>query len=206
MLLVAFITLIVLAVSSPKLLASLGNYLVLEQFDGRAAWAVVLAGEFPNRTMEAAQLYREGRIDNILLTRQLESAGLKKLKESGIKAATQQQRSHELLLQLGIPNQQIYRLHDPANSTKAEAILIKQWLQTLQPSTKRPKTLLLVTSKTHTKRANKIFAHILGRQINLAVKPSRYDDFLPSSWWKQRHTITEVILEYEKLLAWLLWH
>ena len=101
--------------------------------------------------------------------------------------------------QLGVPKEAIYDLGDLGGSTFSEAQAILRFLQH-----QGVRTILLVTSKLHTYRAGVIFRHLAGDQLRIIVRPSRYDRFDANSWWQDRTMLRRVIIEYEKLLVFLL--
>ena len=187
------------------ILKGMASYLVVDNLNAeKADYGLVLAGEFPNRVLEAAQLYREGRIAKILLTDNLESEGIDRLRQMGIDVDDQQRRNYKVLLQLEIPSHDIIRIRGECNSTFAEASRVGRFIGYHNTGTKHLPHLVVITSPTHTRRAYKIFRRNLGNHIQVMVKPTRYDQFLATPWWRERHHLKEVILEYQKLFSVLL--
>src|SRR5262249_34886623 len=66
------------------------------------------------------------------------------------------------------------------------------------------KKILLVTSKPHTRRAAAIYRHLADSDVEVIVRPSRYDRFRAQEWWRDRTDVRRVLIEYQKLLVFLL--
>jgi uncharacterized SAM-binding protein YcdF (DUF218 family) len=196
---------------APIILSAAGNYLVLNTFHDGASFsksrdfAIVLSGEFPDRLMESAMLYREGKIDQIVVTRETESSGYQTLTKWGVDFENQQQRSISLLMKLGVPEKKIIALKKIASSTGEEAKSFLQWWnyqQALNPlAPNQSRSLLVITSPSHSRRANYIFTEILGERWKIYSKASRYDPFPNTPWWRERYYWRQVLMEYEKLLT-----
>lgn len=191
-----------------ELLTAVGSYLVLENFPvthNTTTYGVVLAGEFPARTLEAAQLYNEGRLDSIVLTKQVEPAAFQLLTKLGTPMPEEQGRSRQLLIALGVPDTRIIRFSGtPVASTRAEAQSVRDWWQrraTLEAGAKTPARLVIVSSATHTRRAYFVFKEVFGDTAPIFVKPSRFDDYRADQWWQNRSMLKIVALEYEKLFT-----
>ena len=67
------------------------------------------------------------------------------------------------------------------------------------------KSILLVTSKWHSKRAYLTFRSALKNdEIKIVIQPSRYDTFKPDTWWKNRNDTELVFDEYVRLIYYIL--
>jgi hypothetical protein len=62
------------------------------------------------------------------------------------------------------------------------------------------RSILLVTSKAHTRRARLTFRTLAGPDLRIAVCPSRYDPFSAQQWWHERGLVRRAVIEYGKLL------
>ena len=66
-------------------------------------------------------------------------------------------------------------------------------------------SLILITSPTHTRRVWLTFKKVFeGEDIRLHVVPTPYSRFRAEDWWKSRKYTREVILEYQKLIFYVL--
>ena len=82
-------------------------------------------------------------------------------------------------------------------STLEEARGVQEFLKAEK---KPPSRLVLVTNKTHTRRARMIFRRILrDHPIEVLAHPTSYDDFDPVRWWSRPKQALHVLNEYVKL-------
>ena len=63
------------------------------------------------------------------------------------------------------------------------------------------KSLLVVTSKYHTRRAGMIFRSVLRDMVRVHAIGSPYDDYQPSRWRHTRSNAHYLMIEYQKLLV-----
>ncbi len=61
------------------------------------------------------------------------------------------------------------------------------------------KSVLVVTSEYHTRRARHIWKKVLGKQFSLCVYGVRDDDFAADGWWRKRRYAKTWLLETTKL-------
>ena len=86
----------------------------------------------------------------------------------------------------------------PTSSTIAEAAALITYLRAQQIH-----SILLVTSKAHARRSAMIFRHLAGDTLQIAVCPSAYDPFAAETWWHSRAFVRRVVIEYGKMLNYL---
>lgn len=198
-LLAAGLALLLAAVAALPLLRLAGRTLVEDDPPRRADAIVVLTGSYPDRILEAVALYQEGWAPRILLCREPENAGFRRLRERGVRVPRVFELNRMVAEQLGVPPEAITVLERPAGSTYSEAevvlaeMLARGWT-----------SMLLVTSKYHTTRAGLIYRHLAGGRVEIIVRPARDDDFQPDAWWRHRPSTRRVVMEYQKLLTFLL--
>ncbi|MDX2169572.1 MAG: YdcF family protein [Deltaproteobacteria bacterium] len=159
---------------------------------------VVLTGSYPDRILEAAALYREGAAPRLILCREPENAGFRRLAELGVRVPRLYELNRSIAEQLGVPADAISVLDRPAGSTYSEAEVALEYAQA-----RGYRSLLVVTSKYHSARAGRIYRFLAGNQIRILVRPARDDDFQASTWWQDRVSTRRVVIEYQKLLAFL---
>jgi uncharacterized SAM-binding protein YcdF (DUF218 family) len=181
------------------LLTALGSFLIVRDAAQPADAIVVLSGSLPDRILEAVDLYQAHLAPRIILTRGPALPGLAVLRQRGGTV----QEAHEVNLtiaqQLGVPADAIAVIPTRVSSTIAEARVVVAYLRA-----QGLKSILLVTSKTHARRAAMTFRHLAGDSVQIAVCPSPYDPFTPDNWWRERGVIRRVATEYAKLLYFLL--
>jgi uncharacterized SAM-binding protein YcdF (DUF218 family) len=159
---------------------------------------VVLAGSYPDHILEAVALYREaGR--RASFCREAENAGFRKLQSLGVTVPRVFELNRSVAEQLGVPSDAITVLERPAGSTYSEAEVVLDYV--LQ---RGYRSLLLVTSKYHSARAARIYRFLAADRVAIIARPAREDDFQPSGWWRDRPSTRRVVIEYQKLLTFLL--
>lgn len=190
--------------SSPWFLTLLGQPLVIDTFETKAKIAVVLSGEFPDRVREAAALYNEGRVTEIVLNRLHESESFVSLRREGVHIASMAERSYNLLRELGVPEMAITTFQEPVQSTRQEARLLQRYLSRLQFNSQRSQevaSVVIVTSPYHTARARFIFRQIMDDSTELFIRPSRFGSFRATDWWRSRLHIRQLVIEYQKFVV-----
>jgi uncharacterized SAM-binding protein YcdF (DUF218 family) len=190
--------LLALAVGALPVLRAAGRFLVEDDPPQHADAIVVLSGSYPDRILEAVALYREGWAPHIILCRELENAGFRKLRDLGVRVPRVFELNRMVAEQLGVPADAISVLERPAGSTSSEAEVVLAYV--LQRGFR---SILLVTSKYHSARAGRIYRHLARGRVAVIVRPARDDDFEPEGWWRDRASARRVAIEYQKLLAFL---
>ena len=184
-------------------LPHLGTYLVAEGDLAEADAMVILMGSLPARTLEGADVYRDGFVrDVILVETYVESEEL--LADRGVQVPGQAELVRDALTQMGVPESRIEILSGRARSTLDEAQAICAYLAEKEGIN----SLVLVTSSFHSRRTLIIFersCNSLDREIELISRPSGYDTFQAGQWWRDRESAKMVVLEYMKLAYFLAW-
>lgn len=195
-LVVALGALLLLALAMLPLLRAAGHFLIEEEPPRHADAIVVLTGSYPDRILEAVALYKEGWAPRIVLCREPENAGFRRLRELGVSVPRLYELNRAVAEQLGVPAAAISVLERPAGSTYTEAIVL------LEEALARGWTsILLVTSKYHTRRAAMIYRFLAAGRVEIIPRPARDDDFQPDGWWRDRASTRRVVIEFQKLLT-----
>lgn len=190
---------LLLYVGHPFLLRTMGRYLITEDRLQKAEAIAVLAGDGGvARTLEAVRLYQDGYAPRIILTHQLLPKGYEALARLDITVPEERDIQWMVLKAMRIPAAVVLQVSDRADSTESEMIYLTRFLKK-----HRMGTVILVTSRSHSTRASKILARVSSRRITIISRPTRYDTFNPEGWWRSRADAKEVLLEYEKLLNYL---
>jgi uncharacterized SAM-binding protein YcdF (DUF218 family) len=136
---------------------------------------VVLSDDnfYADRATHAAQLFREGVAPVVVASgrRLRPNAGISELME------------HDLV-ERGVPREKIVRLSHDADNTKEEAASVAQLAQE-----KHWKSIVVVTSNYHTRRARYIFGRVLPATTTVKVASARDGRFDPERWWEKRESI-----------------
>ncbi len=175
------------------LLQSLGRALIVEDQPAKAEVMVILGGSPAVRGMAAADYYQEGLAPLIFICRgQLEQASLLgglRTDDTGDWGLTRR-----ILASRGVPDSALVMDSAHADNTLEEAYRVKDFLDA-----KGAKSLILVTSRYHSRRAVMAMRHVLGEDINIISLPSKYDPFDPAHWWSRPADAKRAVLEFQKI-------
>jgi len=181
-------------------LTRVGRYLVLEDTPTKSDLIVCLAGRNPERGLGTAELYRKGLGPRVFVAREEPQDALDWVRQRGVQYPESIDLMVMLLEGLGVPRSAILLDESPVDSTLEEARLVKEVMRRQGYS-----SLILITSPTHTRRVGLTFRKVFeGEDIRLHVVATPYSRFKPEDWWKSRRYTREVILEYQKLLFYVL--
>jgi uncharacterized SAM-binding protein YcdF (DUF218 family) len=191
--------LVTVTVAAPQVLPAVGRFLVEDDPAAHADAIVVLAGSYPDRILEGVQLYRDGLAPRILICPEPDTAGFRRATELGVRIPRPYDINRMVAEQLGVPPTAIEILHHGGDSTFGEAEAV------LAEALRRGYTsIILVTSKYHTRRAAAIYRFLAAGKIQITVRSARDDDFQPESWWRDRLSARRLVIEYEKWLSFVL--
>ena len=154
---------------------------VVDEPAGHADAIVVLGDDnfYADRATRAAQLFRQGVAPEVV------ASGRRLRPDAGISELIE----HDLV-ERGVPKNAIIRFPQDADSTREEAELVSKlavdhhW-----------KSLVIVTSNYHTRRARYIYRKVLPNGIAVRVASAGDGDFDPEQWWTKRKSIKLLALE-----------
>lgn len=182
-----------------------GSWLVVEDPLTRAEVAVVLSGLPTSRALAARDLYRQGLVETIWVIPEpinkiegelVNDEVFDELVRAKLVDPSTAQWAQRILVSMGIPKDHIVILPKPAQGTINEAHWVREAFKD-----RLPKRLVLITSKSASRRARYIFRDVFKHDdVDILSSPTPYDPFDAARWWAQpRHALT-VVTEYEKLL------
>jgi len=161
-------------------------WIVEDQLD-RADALVVLSDDnfYADRATRAAELFRQAKAPLIVASgrRLRPSAGIAELME------------HDLI-ERGVPKDKIVRLVHDADSTRDEAEAL-----VLLARQRKWRSLIIVTSNYHTRRARYIFGAVFPREVKISVAGARDADFDPDQWWTNRKSVKALTREFAAMLV-----
>jgi uncharacterized SAM-binding protein YcdF (DUF218 family) len=187
---------IILSVAAAIRLALAGVSWWLDCADppGRADIIVALGGGLA-RPIYAADLYRQGLAPEVWLSRIRPDEGETRVRGLGIALPRETEINHAILLKKGIPEKAIRFYGQDVNSTSDEAGALAREFGG------RGKTILLVTSRFHARRARLIFRRRLpGARV--IVCPTPYEIF-DRRWWRHKNLCLNAVSELLKLANYL---
>jgi uncharacterized SAM-binding protein YcdF (DUF218 family) len=175
-------------VFSGQLLAAAGNFLIEDDGPRKADAIVVLGGDrYGDRTLKAAELAQEGYAPFVIVSGPPSLIGYESGEE--IQFAEQHGYSASLFREVHLP--------DEAESTRTEEDFLRTYL-----TAHGIKSILLVTSNFHTRRAVKLWRRenpSIAAAVVPSVDPQRY--FTPQTWWKTRPGQKIFLMEWLKTIS-----
>jgi len=180
-LLIAFVTYL----AYPLVLEGMANYLVVQDKLEKADVIIVLGGDNNGeRVSQGIRLYKEGFAKHLLM-----SGGSLAWK------LTCAQWMKRQAVESGVPAAVIL-LQDRSRSTIEDAKfslpIIKNY---------GFKSVILVTSPTHSRRAAKVFRRVFPREgIKVIIYPAQKSEFNPHRWWTRHEDTAYVVWEYVSLV------
>jgi uncharacterized SAM-binding protein YcdF (DUF218 family) len=158
-----------------------GESWVVEDPLSRADAIIVLSDDnfYADRAAHAADLYRHGMAPIVVASgrRLRPNAGIAELME------------HDLI-ERGVPKDRILRVSHNAENTREEAQAMAQ-----QALEHKWRSVIVVTSNYHTRRARYIFLRVFPSQILVRVSGAHDGDFDPDHWWQTRKSLKEFTRE-----------
>ena len=178
--------LLLLALNYRAVLHSIGDYLVEEQSPVKSDVAIVLAGDARGRRIRrAGELIRQGFAPVALVSGPMEVYGVN---EAVLAIQFAQNR--------GFPPEYFQAVRIRAHSTLEEARAFAPELRS-----RNVRSVLLVTSNFHTRRAAQIFRRVVGGDIRFTAVAATDEYFGADTWWHNREGQKTVFYELSKTLA-----
>ena len=172
----------------------LAERLIVEKTLERADAILVLGGSatFVERTQKAAELYRKGVSAKILLTDDGGQAGWSRAEQRNPKFVELARKS---LIEQGVPADAIEIIEPPVAGTIDEARAFSE-----TSKTENLKSVLLVTSAYHTRRARWTFTRVLANNVEIGIEsaPTGIQTPQPVYWWLSASGWNLVAGEYVK--------
>lgn len=174
------------------LLRGVGAFLVEDDGGAVIADAVVLAGDFPVRTREAAMQYREGKIRRVHFTLDAKDESVAELESMGIAFESVWDKNRRVMAGFGVPEDAVFPIPGEVRATRDEADRIRVYARDHGIT-----SLRVITSKYHSRRACWALRKMIPG-VQFSCSPSRYDRYNSDKWWKNRRDALSVFTEYLK--------
>jgi uncharacterized SAM-binding protein YcdF (DUF218 family) len=187
---------IVLIAVAATMFFTIGSWLVVEDTLVHADVIVVLSGRLPERAVEAARVYKAGFADQVWITPPI--SPVDELKTMKISYLGEDFYNEKVLMAMGVPPDSIRILEHPDANTEAEVRQIQEDLRNLQYH-----SVIIVTSKPHTRRVRTIWRKLVGSDPRLMVHYAQDDVYDGAHWWRHTRDALDVVRETLGLLnAW----
>ena len=175
--------------------AVLGWWIDYSEPPRKADLMVVLAGSY-SRPLYAADLYTQGLAPEIWLARVHRPPADLRVVSLGVALPAEEETNRQILLKSGVPASAVRLYGTGVMSTANEASSLSRAADT------RGKTVLLVTSRYHARRAGWIFRSAL-QGADVVVSATPHEEFT-RRWWTRQVLARNAILECSKALFYLL--
>jgi len=186
-LIVAVLLLSVLYVARHPIFRLVGEGWVVEDTLERSDAILILSDDnfYADRATHAAQVYRQGFASVVVASgRRLRPyAGVAELIE------------HDLI-ERGVPKDKIIRVAHDADNTREEAKALAQVAKQ-----RKWRSVIVVTSNYHTRRARYIFSHVFPKDVKVRVSGASDGDFDPERWWEKRISVKELAREMAAMMV-----
>jgi uncharacterized SAM-binding protein YcdF (DUF218 family) len=180
----------VIAVLLPWGASGLGKWLMVADQLEPARAIVVLSGRVPFRAMEAASIYRGGWAREVWLTREARTAEDLALDRLGVPVVRGEAYNREVLERQGVPTRAIRLLADGVWNTADEVRLVAREL-----AAGGADGVILVTSKTHSRRVRATWSAVVGSSPRATVRYASEEPFDDGQWWRHTRDALEVSRE-----------
>ncbi|MFC1489008.1 YdcF family protein [Thermodesulfobacteriota bacterium] len=197
---VPFLLLLILLYTFHRpVLVFLGEWVVHDEMPVKSDAVVVLSTgiEVYPRLIQAADLYRKGYVDSVVINGNRKTEILIWLEEKGFQGCCPwYEASMRVLALLGVPRERIIAVSaEDVYDTVSEAEvvgskIIKTGIQ----------SIIISTSKSHTRRASYIWSHLFQDRLKIRTAAASSDPYSPDGWWKSGRQIRWLLAEYG---AWL---
>jgi uncharacterized SAM-binding protein YcdF (DUF218 family) len=177
----------VLYLARGPLLRFAGESWIVEDPLDRSDAIIVLSDDnfYADRATHAADLYRHNMAPIVV------ASGRRLRPYAGIAELM----THDLI-ERGVPKDKILPVAHNAENTREEAQALAQ-----QALEHKWRSVIVVTSNYHTRRARYIFLRVFPAQIVVRVSGSHDGDFDPEHWWQTRSSLKELTREFAGMIV-----
>ncbi len=182
--------LVAVAVLLPWGASGIGRWLIVADPLEPAKAIVVLSGRVPFRAMEAASIYRQGLAPEVWLTREVVGPEEQALDRLGVAVVRGEAYNREVLERLGVKPEAIGLLSDGVWNTVDEVRLIAGALGRAGGD-----RVIIVTSKTHSRRVRATWAAIVGASPKAIIRYAREEPYDARGWWRNTRDALDVSRE-----------
>lgn len=176
-------------------LPPVADFLIIDEQPKHVDAVVVLSTgmEYFSRLMEAADLYKNEHADIIVINGNRKNEELRKIEMMGYRdCCPWPEDTLRMLEVLGVPRQAVTPISvEDAYDTESEALAVGGALSSLDI-----KSIIVTTSKTHTRRAMHIWKRLYGDRFELSSVAAKNDPFSPQGWWKEGRQVRWILYEY----------
>ena len=178
-----------------KIMGGLGEYIMHHEIAQPSEAVIVLNTglEYYPRLIEAADLFREGLAERIVINGNRKDDILRGLEKKGFtRCCPWNEESLRILAMLGVPREKVISIDvEDAYDTVTEAEAVGK--EIVRQGYRR---IIITTSKYHSRRAHFIWTRMLGEKLDIYTVAAKADPYDPHGWWKEGRQIRWVMAEY----------
>jgi uncharacterized SAM-binding protein YcdF (DUF218 family) len=188
--------LVLLGFTAIILFFTVGRWLVVEDPLEHSDAIVVLSGRLPERAVEASRVFVAGYAEQVWISPPV--TPVDELKAMKIAYLGEDFYNEKVLIAKGVPADDIRILEHPNANTEAEVRQVAEDLRDMNLH-----SVIIVTSKAHTRRVRTIWTKLVGSDPRLIVRYAQDDPFDGAHWWRHTQDGLDVVRETLGLLnAW----
>lgn len=180
---------------SGPIMIMVGEFLVQADEPAHSDAVVVLSTgiEYYPRLMEAAMLFQDGFAERVAINGNRKSEALRELERRGFRRCCPWHEDTVRVLELlGVPREKVFIVSaEDAYDTVSEAKLVGEMLSEAGIT-----SIILTTSKYHTRRARYIWKKLFPDRFTIRAVAARNDPFSTEAWWKEGRQVRWVLAEY----------
>jgi len=192
---IGLLAVILLVIFSQRILIAAGRWLVVSDAPTHSDAIVVLntGVEIYPRLTQAAELYKEGYGDKIIINGNRKTGVLRDIESRGFQRCCAWYEDIIRILELlGVPRDRVIPVSaEDAYDTVSEAEIVGKAI--VEAGIAR---VILATSKYHTRRARFIWKRMYGNQIEVSAVAAASDIYDPQGWWREGEQVRWVLAEY----------
>ena len=193
--LIPLFILLLIVIFTGTILRTLGRLIVVDENPPHADAVVVLntGVEYYPRLIQAAEIYRQGMAENVVINGNRKTDTLRELEAGGFKTCCPWYTdSVSILKMFGVPEGKIIRISiEDAYDTVSEADAVGKEL-----IKKEFVKVIITTSKYHTRRAKFIWKKMYENRLTIFMVSAKTDPYDPDNWWKDGRQIRWLLAEY----------
>ena len=188
--------LIVLLAGGIVVFLGIGRWLIVEDPLAHADTIAILSGHLPDRALEASRIYHAGYSDRLWISQP--DSPVEELKKMNIFFLGEDFYNEKVLLVHGVPLDAIRIMENPVSNTEEEVLEIRDAMKR-----NGMHTVILVTSKPHTRRVRIIWRKLADPDLHAIVRYVGEEPFDSAHWWRHTRDASDLLHEALGLLnAW----
>lgn len=173
--------------------------LISEDMPEKSDAVAVLGGGEPGRAWEAADLYNQNLARYVIVTRETPRPEVEDLRHRGVDLVDGRGNYIRVLRGLGVPEGRIITVGHPVDNSLDEIVRLRDLC-----NQKKWKSLIIVTSNYHTRRARLIARYALYPSVDFSVVGATHGGLEPE-WWKNQDGLRTFLIEFEKLIVYTIY-